>query len=67
MGIFAKRPEQDQAPISLPGEPLRPRSAAELLGTEAPVDAASLGSETISVSVPIALSAVEAGDAGDGD
>ena len=43
MGLFVQRPEEPSEWAGLPGEPVRPRSRAEVLPDDEPVDAASAG------------------------
>jgi hypothetical protein len=43
MGLFTQRPEFDDELPGLPGEPLRPETAAERLADAAPVDVGMVG------------------------
>lgn len=61
MGLFAQRPEQDEEAVSLPGEPVRPRSAAELLDEAARVDAAAIDTGPGVASIVVPLPPVPAG------
>ena len=55
MGLFAKRPQQEETATVLPGEPLVPESAAERLADSAPVDAGAIGplGTVASIAVPL--------------
>ncbi len=43
MGLFTQRPQFDEELPGLPGEPIRPETAAERLAHAAPVDIGSAG------------------------
>ncbi|KTR95096.1 hypothetical protein NS220_07100 [Microbacterium testaceum] len=62
MGLFVQRPEEPSEWAGLPGEPVRPRSRAEVLPDDEPVNAASadlLGvGETSLSSITISLDEV---------
>ncbi|CAN3702217.1 hypothetical protein MMX123_02230 [Microbacterium sp. MM2322] len=63
MGLFVQRPEEPSEWAGLPGEPQRPRSRAEVLPDDAPLDVASpallgLGETSIS-SIEIPVTAVD--------
>ncbi|MFF0910289.1 hypothetical protein ACFWZW_06325 [Microbacterium enclense] len=73
MGLFASRPEEPTEWAGLPGEPLQPRSVADLLPDEGDRDATApdalglLGGATVSVGIPVTLDDVEPEDEPDED
>ncbi|GAA1468418.1 hypothetical protein [Microbacterium thalassium] len=58
MGLFTQRPEEPTEWAGLPGEPLRPASAAERLDDAAPVDLGLMpdaSGAVESIAIPVAL------------
>ena len=51
MGLFTQRPEFNDELPGLPGEPLRPTTAAERLDEASPIDLGVLGIDTLGASV----------------
>ncbi len=52
MGLFVQRPEEPSEWAGLPGEPLRPRSRAEALPDNGPVDVAATSLAGL-ISIPL--------------
>jgi len=66
MGLFVQRPEEPSEWAGLPGEPLRPRSRAEALPDNGPVDVAATSLAGL-ISIPLEVPHPESPDASTGE
>ena len=74
MGLFTQRPEFDDELPGLPGEPLRPATAAERLEISSPIDLGALGIDDLgatveSIVIPVVpvIEIAESQESGEGD